>query len=317
LERRKFIGYSAKALIVAFLMADDTQPKNNITPEHYVQVVHYEHYSEDYPEDYPDLKIGFLSDFHWGCSQMNAEKLAAIVQQANALGLDIITLGGDYLDQKEFGFFSWEPLSFNFDLKYLGKPCPKAEDIANILGDLKAKHGVYGVLGNHDWVVDGVGMRRELEKNGIIVLENKIAQIDVGTQQPIQILGLPDAVERAPLFADIPFNDLQPLPTIVLSHCPVGPNDINPMVAWQQNQQQMALVQFSGHTHGGQLVIGGYAPHLPPHSGPQHQKYGAFNVNKTHVIVSSGTGGSSNFPLSNVNPEIVVLHMGRPRPSHT
>ena len=77
-----------------------------------------------------DMTIAFLSDF-----QRN-DADPAFVQRAvdlvNARNPDLVLLGGDYVERSTDEFPSIEPLK-----------------------SLKSKHGVYGVMGNHDYLAFG------------------------------------------------------------------------------------------------------------------------------------------------------------------
>ena len=63
--------------------------------------------------------------------------------------------------------------------------------IAENLQGLKAKHGVFAVLGNHDGWFSDTSVAGELERVGFTVLQNEIAVIDRGGQK-LRILGLRD-----------------------------------------------------------------------------------------------------------------------------
>lgn len=52
-------------------------------------------------------------------------------------------------------------------------------DIVKQLKNIKSKYGFYTVLGNHDWWIDGEGITDTLTSNGIKVLVNSNAKINI------------------------------------------------------------------------------------------------------------------------------------------
>ena len=73
------------------------------------------------------LRIAQITDLHIG-PMMRAPKLRGYVDRINRLEPDLIVITGDI---------------FDFDPKYVDEGCME-------LGRLRAKHGVFAVLGNHD-----------------------------------------------------------------------------------------------------------------------------------------------------------------------
>ncbi|HEU5238758.1 MAG TPA: metallophosphoesterase, partial [Pyrinomonadaceae bacterium] len=77
------------------------------------------------------LRVVHLSDFHYG-PLVDPRHLERAIEIANDLKPDLIALTGDYISQ-ERGYAA---------------PC------AALVGQLRARHGVYAVLGNHDHWTD-------------------------------------------------------------------------------------------------------------------------------------------------------------------
>jgi predicted MPP superfamily phosphohydrolase len=106
----------------------------------------------------PGLKVAMAGDWHlttrsaWRVT--SAERAARIVDEINAAQPDVILLPGDFLAG------SGDDEAFSI------------EDMAAVLGRLKAPQGVYAVLGNHDWWHDGERTAKALSAQGIRVLEN-------------------------------------------------------------------------------------------------------------------------------------------------
>ena len=120
------------------------------------------------------LRIGLLTDLHRSAF-VSHEDIAHAVALLMADHPDLIVLGGDYVT------FS--------DRRYVG---PSAEALA----PLRAPHGVFGILGNHD---DGHDMPAALERNGVDVLRDARTRVLVGGE-PIDLVGIRFWTKR---FADI------------------------------------------------------------------------------------------------------------------
>lgn len=248
-------------------------------------ITSYKINTPEWPADFPKLKIAFLSDLHIGCRSVSLDVVDKIVQQTNAIGADIILLGGDFLT-----FTKTKPW-----WDYIGP-----EAIAERLAPLDAPLGVYSVLGNHDWYSDGPGMKRALEKIAKIrVLENNAVYIPHGFEG-FWLIGLADYLTRHPDYPGTMKRAKTSQPKIVLSHDPFTykdmPND--------------ALVQLSGHTHGGQVTLPFIGPVATPTPGtPFSWFYGMVQEDgRPPMIVTSGIG-TSQLPIKNTPCEMVLLEI--------
>lgn len=248
----------------------------------------YDLRSEKWPATHAPLNILAAADFHVGCKSVSLEKVEHIVTCMNALNADVILLPGDFL------------VSNTIQGRYI-----PPEPIAERLGLLRAKYGVYAVLGNHDWYENGQGLWNALEHNNIRVLENDAVKI-VRPEHPGQnvwIAGLADDTTRTPdlkrAFEFVTTND----PVVLMCHDPGTFADID----------KRPVVTICGHTHGGQVNFPGrrYLQKLPSRA-PLEHAYGHIRENGRDLIVSSGIGTSS-LPLRfNCPAELVSLSV---RPS--
>lgn len=135
------------------------------------------------------LRIVALADIHACRPWMTPERIASLVDQANALQPDLIVLLGDYISRPRW-ISDWVDYS----------------EWAPALGGLKAPLGVFAVLGNHDWWEDiaaqnaGQGptmARKALEGVGIPVLENDVVKL-AKDGRAIWIAGLADQLALRP-----------------------------------------------------------------------------------------------------------------------
>lgn len=207
---------------------------------------------EGLPDELVGYRIAFVSDIHYG-NRFGGERLARLIDAVNALGCDAIVLGGDHtLGTREIPPFAKEASA------------------------LKARHGVYAVLGNHDFFNGRAQSIRTLRKAGIVVLDETLVETPSG----LVIAGINDVRDAFPAmgrFRDILNPDKT---TILISH--------NPDAA-----EELDLVGFdailSGHTHGGQITFFGYAPIIPSRYG-QRYRSGLVWKDGVPVIVSNGAG---------------------------
>src|SRR5262249_15614634 len=113
-------------------------------------------------KDLDGLRVVMISDIHAGSNFIDEDKIKTIVQKANEQDPDLIVLLGDYVTQN------------SFDRTKIKMPMEK---IADGLAGLKAKYGVFAVLGNHDAWYDNGHIRSEIERDGYTVLDDKVAEI--------------------------------------------------------------------------------------------------------------------------------------------
>ena len=253
-----------------------------------------------WPDD-QRLSIAFVSDLHVGEPHMSLDRVAEIVDRTNALGADLVLLGGDYVCTSRFVLRTW----------------PAAE-WARLLGGLRAPLGVYSVLGNHDWWYGeqphlppdrARRVVQVLNEVGIPVLENQASRLVAKGGQPFWLLGLGDqvAIRRAHRrfegVDDLPGTLAQitdDAPALLLAH--------EPDIFVRKPAPRVALT-LSGHTHGGQVRLFGWSPVVPSAFGSR-LAYGHIEEDGRHLIVSGGLG-TSIFPMRlGVPPEIVHIRLG-------
>ncbi|NGM80866.1 metallophosphoesterase [Paenibacillus sp. 7124] len=203
------------------------------------------------------LKIAVASDLHLGDIVGNRH-LKKMVERMNAMKPDIILLAGDVLDD------SLEPFVRNRMSEQLSK--------------LKARYGIYAVLGNHEYYGGDIEKYTELMGTiGIRVLQDEVAEA-----AGVYIVGRKDkAAEsmdsegRKSVASLLEGLDLS-RPVIMMDHQPTG---------FDAAAAAGVDVLLSGHTHRGQIA--------PIHWITRRLfelDWGYLNKENLHVIVSSGFG---------------------------
>lgn len=243
------------------------------------------------------LKIVAISDIHGGSNNVTAEKIRQVVLKTNEQNADLVVLLGDFVSQKREN----KPIEER-DLKM-----PIGEIAENLKG-LRARYGVYAVLGNHDIWHDGKEIAAELQRVGFQVLENEIALVEKDGQM-LRILGLKDHTEiknwedfskeiKETLASREQTGDI-----IVLEHSP----DYLYLIQTSMLKQNDLKLVINGHTHGGQVwfpILG--SPIVPSNYG-QRYAFGHKKENNVDMFVTTGIGTSILPFRFLVPPEIAVL----------
>lgn len=258
------------------------------------------------PPHWPDgfeLKVAALADIHACEPWMGLRRIADLVGRTNALGADLVVLLGDFVAGERM-----HRVSTAVDL----------DALAETLSGLRAPLGVHAVLGNHDWWEDAAAQKRRagptavgqaLERAGITVHENRAVRLAKGNQG-LWLAGLGDQWAFARRLGRNRYAGVDDLrgtfakvtddaPVLLLAHEPDIFVDVPPRVS----------LTLSGHTHGGQIRIMGFAPVVPSRFGRRFI-YGHIVEEDRHLIVSSGIG-CSGLPLRlGRPPEIVQVQLG-------
>lgn len=244
---------------------------------HNVSVRHLPTHAEGY-------RIVHLSDLHCGRSVPLAY-LQRVVHLANEQQPDLIALTGDFIHQ---GY------------RYVDR-------VARIVGELQATHGVFAVLGNHDFAVrNALGLRTRfrlhhavenaLQQRGVHVLRNRAHTLQV-PWGGLQVVGVDDlwsgACDVDQAFARLPVGMVR----ILLAH--------NPRTVERLRAHHDCDLILSGHTHGGQINWPGRGPILLGREARQFAA-GMYGHERGMLYVNRGVGHGLRFRLG-VRPELAVL----------
>lgn len=229
------------------------------------------------------LKVVVASDWHFTKRALwrvtTIERARKIVNEINAAHPDVILLPGDFIADQD----------------YRPEIAVTAEDeIAAVLGQLKAPLGVYAVMGNHDWWHDEEKFRAAFARQGIKVIENDAVPIP-GTA--LWVVGIGDdftghsrpavAVSKLPKNAQ----------ALVLMHDPASLKALPPV---------QGLV-VAGHTHGGQVYLPFVGAPIVPGAAPRAWAYGWVEHGGNSMYVTSGVGVSILPVRFNMRPEWVMF----------
>ncbi|MFZ5890370.1 MAG: metallophosphoesterase [Myxococcota bacterium] len=210
------------------------------------------------PSELDGMSIVQISDVHIGPT-LRREFLEEVVRQINELTPDVVAITGDLVD---------------------GSVEELREHVAP-LGNIKARHGVYFVTGNHEYYSGAEDWCAELSRLGIRVLRNERVSVGRGDAS-FDLAGIDDY--HAAQFgnghgADLPraLRGRDPNRELVLlAH--------QPRAIFEAKQHGVGL-QLSGHTHGGQIWPWNFLVKLQ-----QPVVSGLERFDRTWVYVSNGTG---------------------------
>ena len=174
------------------------------------------------PRELDGFRVVQLSDIHHS-PFTSREQIERAVETANSLQPDIIALTGDYISKE----------------RAYAAPC------AELLGALRARHGVYAVLGNHDHWTDAALITDLFRAEGITVLINQGMRF-ANNGAAFWLAGVDDTMvglEDLPLaLAGSSDHEFK----LLLAH--------NPIILRRAARAGVDLV-LSGHTHGGQVSL--------------------------------------------------------------
>ena len=226
------------------------------------------------PAAFDHLRVAFLTDIHHG-PFIELDYVASIVRTTLALSPDLILLGGDYVSQ---------------DAKYIA-PC------FEVLADLKAPLGVFGVLGNHDYREGIEQTKAGFASSKIAELTNSGTWLERGSSR-LRLGGVDDLWHGKPDPRPAVGGTHADAACIVVSH--------NPDFAEKLHDSRVGLV-LSGHTHGGQVCVPYYgAPIIPSRYG-QKYLHGLVQAPATQVYISRGLGTVTAPMRYNSRPELTLL----------
>jgi predicted MPP superfamily phosphohydrolase len=199
------------------------------------------------------LVVVQISDLHLG-ELLGRDWLEKRVAEVNRLQPDIIMMTGDLLNEVDL-----------------------VQPLVPVLRQLRARHGVWAVTGNHEFYAGLEPSVQLFERAGFRVLRNAAAEVKPG----LVVAGVDDltasrqfnvpdrAIERA-------LTGRPPGATIFLSHTPWG---------GEQAARLGAGLMLSGHTHGGQVwPFTWFVRLVYPHV------LGRYTIGTMTWIVSRGTG---------------------------
>ncbi|MFH1197941.1 MAG: metallophosphoesterase [bacterium] len=221
-----------------------------------------------------ELSITMASDIHMGTIISNGW-IRKIVNGINSTKPDIILLPGDIIDE---------------DLAPVIK-----KNMGEELKSLKAKYGVFGITGNHEYIGGAAAAVKYLEEHNIKIIRDSSVVID----SSFTIVGREDrsinqfSGKTRKNLAEIMKNVDKTIPIILMDHQPFG---------LPEAQNNGIDLQLSGHTHHGQLFPFNFITEMI-----YEVSWGYKQKGNTQYYVSCGAGGWGPPVRTGSTPEIVNI----------
>lgn len=253
-----------------------------------MQVARQDVYFKDLPDAFDGYRLLHVSDLHVGTFGGSRQgRLAQVIDSINAQHADAVVFTGDLQNIL---------------------PQELTEHRA-LLSSIRAKDGVYSVLGNHDYsqyIEAEPAVKRAYEQQtvdmqrsfGWTLLLNEHRIIRRGSDSLVIAGEENDGLPPFPHKADIrkTLAGVRPSAFVVLlQHDPS---------AWERSilPHSSAQLTLSGHTHGGQISLFGLRPTQLQYA----QDRGLYTRGNRKLYVSTGVGGTIPFRFG-VPPQITVI----------
>ena len=251
-------------------------------------VVDVEVASERVPKAFDGYRMVQLSDLHISTFHQSPQTIDRLVEMVNGLDADAIVFTGDLVNLA--------PDELN--------------PFMDVLSKLRAKDGVYSVMGNHDYCVYGVGndsttmlrntreviSRQEMLGWDLLMNENRLVHRG---NDSIAIIGVEnDGEPPFPSYANLP-KALEGVSDevykVLLSHDPTH---------WRRDVLPDTNIDLtlSGHTHSMQFRLGSFSPSMWTY----REWGGTYYEGDRALHVNTGTGGNVPFRLG-AWPEITLI----------
>jgi hypothetical protein len=228
------------------------------------------------PEAFDGFTICQLTDLHLG-RFISADQIDRAATVAMELHADLIALTGDYIYGRAANILT----------------CAEA------LSRLAAEHGVFAVLGNHEYWSGAVELTLDqLAARGVRTLVNEAARVERAGAE-LWVCGVDDVWAGQPdlnaALAGVP----EDAPKILLCH--------EPDFALAAAHRGFAL-QLSGHSHGGQIRLPLIGAPLLPYLGVKFP-LGLQRIENSQSLVYTSAGvGVTTVPLRiNCRPDVSLI----------
>jgi predicted MPP superfamily phosphohydrolase len=225
------------------------------------------------PKKLDGFRIIQLSDTHHS-PFTSLEHIKRAVKIANRLKPDMFVLTGDYVSHER---------------EYIAP-------VAGVLGKLRAKHGVYACLGNHDHWTDAGLVTHLLRGEGITVLVNEGLRFET-RRGSFWLAGVDDHMVGK---TDVPSALKGSFPDemkLLLAH--------NPIIFREAARYGVDLT-LSGHTHGGQINLRDDEKRILPR---RRLKAGLHSRRNSQVYITRGIGTVVVPMRYQCPPEISLLEL--------
>jgi hypothetical protein len=275
LSRRQFLRHSYTGLAGLLLAGTGTYALDTRAEPGQLRITRVEIPIAGLPDSFDGYRIVHLTDVHFGPATAY-QTVHRAFQIAGQLAPDLIALTGDYVT------------------RWLDE-----RNLVPALRQLQAPDGVWAVMGNHDHWTDVAGVRRILDRAGVVELRNASVAL-TRSEDVIFLAGVDDVWERQhdlqAALRDVPESGH----VILLAH--------EPDYADEVSQTGRVALQLSGHSHGGQINLPLLGTPLLSNLVHLARKYpyGLYRLQDMWLYTSAGVGRGL-LPRVWASPELVEI----------
>lgn len=229
------------------------------------------------------LKIAVLSDTHLG-EFAGPGYLRKLAEKTNAASPDIVLLPGDIIDGSDF--FS---------------DGRAARETAEIFKSFRARLGVWGVPGNHDYYTGVSDTAEFLSAAGVRLLRDEAVTLDgkfvlAGRNDRTSLFRGGGRKSLEEILSSVPLtDDGSKYPIVLMDHQPFDLHEA---------EECGVTLQVSGHTHRGQLWPINFIV-----SRIYECSYGEYKRGRTNYYISSGAGVWGPPVRTAGRPEIIIVNL--------
>jgi predicted MPP superfamily phosphohydrolase len=229
------------------------------------------------PNLFNGYRIGLVADTHYP-QNIEHSFLGLVGEALRAANVDLIVMPGDIVDDS----------------------CGPKVDLTGVFDHFLAPDGQFATLGNHDHWFGAAKVRHQIKQNTpFTLLENDRVFLNRGDES-IALAGVDDLTDGQIDVAKA-LGGLDPkIPCILLSHNPDLAHDLEP--------GYRVDLQLSGHMHGGQVNLFGYAPITPSKYGQTFVR-GLVQGRSHPVYVTRGLCRTKLHVRFNSRPEVSVIEL--------
>lgn len=256
------------------------------------------------PKSFDGFKIALFSDLHIASLISPEREITRLAESINKQDVDMVIFAGDLLHIRHTEL---------------------SATIASILSTIKARYGVYTVLGNHDtgvYIKDTLSLTKN---ENIAHLNSKIGQISwtmlrdstiyaVRGRDSIAVTGIdftdalleykhsfatPDNYSAESLFSSIP----KEMFNIAVSHLPQLWHPIS--------SGNFAELTLSGHIHATQVAVEMFGKRVSPAMLMYKEWSGLYSKDNNHLYITDGIGSVGFYLRIGARPELTIIELNR------
>jgi predicted MPP superfamily phosphohydrolase len=213
-----------------------------------------------------DMHIGAMTPRSWG---------ERWVRAANRLAPDLTVVTGDMVTNG---------IEFH-------------HDIADIVGGLEAKDGVFVSMGNHDYFGEGEPLATLITERGARVLRNEGLVLE-REDGKLYLAAIDDTWTRRDDMDRALSERPEGMRTVLMSHDPDR---------FREAAKRDVDLVLSGHTHGGQIALPFFAEHVTLSRLTHHYHLGVYNKGQSTLYVHPGLGTTGPPIRLGVAPAIAII----------